>query len=269
MSKNCRNGCVKVGDTEMYFAAFGSGEKKLIVLPGLSDGLATVKGKALLLVGPYKKFWKNYTVYMFSRKNKMPEDYTIRQMAEDQVKAIKALGIEKTSVLGVSQGGMISQYIAIDYPEVVEKLILGVTAPYANDTVKAAVGGWIEMAKKKDHVSLMVDTAEKMYSDAYLKKNRKYFPLMALFTKPKDFERFLINANVILSFDARAELNKITCPTLILSGDDDNTVGNDAPYELHKGIKKSELFIYNGLGHSAFMEGKDFYERVYNFCERE
>ena len=269
MSNNCRNGCVKLGDTEMYYAAFGSGEKKLIVLPGLSDGLATVKGKAFILAGPYKKFMKNYTVYMFSRKNKMPENYTIRQMAEDQVKAIKALGIEKTSVLGVSQGGMISQYIAIDYPEVVEKLILGVTTPYANDVVKAAVGSWIEMAEKKDHVSLMVDTAEKMYSKAYLEKYRKFFPLMALFTKPKDYERFLRNANAIMSFDARAELNKITCPTLILSGDDDNTVGNEAPYELQKGITKSELFIYKGLGHSAFEEGKDFYERVYNFCERD
>ena len=77
------------------------------------------------------------------------------------------------------------------------------------------------------------------------------------------------NANAIMSFDARAELNKITCPTLILSGDDDNTVGNEAPYELQKGITKSELFIYKGLGHSAFEEGKDFYERVYNFCERD
>ena len=43
MSNNCRNGCVKLGDTEMYYVAFGSGEKTLIVLPGLSDGLATVK----------------------------------------------------------------------------------------------------------------------------------------------------------------------------------------------------------------------------------
>ena len=45
MSRNYRNGCVKLGDTKMYYAAFGSGEKNLIVLPGLSDGLSTVKGK--------------------------------------------------------------------------------------------------------------------------------------------------------------------------------------------------------------------------------
>ncbi len=268
MFKKLKNGTVNLGDTEMYYVSFGSGAKNLIVLPGLSDGLSTVKGMALLLYPPYKKFLKNYTVYMFSRKNKMPEGYSIRNMAEDQVRALKVLGIEKTSVLGVSQGGMLSQYIAITHPEVVEKLVLGVTAPYANEIVKSAVSSWIKMAENGDHISLMVDTAEKMYTEKYLSKNRKFFPIMARFTKPKSYERFLRNANAILNFDARPELSKITCPTLILSGDDDNTVGNDAPYELKNGILNSELFIYKGIGHSAFEEGKDFYDRVYEFCER-
>lgn len=41
-----KNGYVTIDDTDMYYVAFGTGEKKLVVLPGLSDGLATVKGKA-------------------------------------------------------------------------------------------------------------------------------------------------------------------------------------------------------------------------------
>ena len=268
MAKNLKNGCVKLDDTEMYYVSFGTGSKNLIVLPGLSDGLSTVKGMAFLLYPPYRKFLKNYTVYIFSRKNRMPEGYSIWDMAQDQVLALKVLGIVKTNVLGVSQGGMISQCIAITHPEVVEKLILGVTAPYANEVAKSAVSSWIEMAERGDHVSLMVDTAEKMYTEKYLSKNRIFFPIMARFTKPKSYERFLRNANAILRFDARPELNKITCPTLILSGDDDNTVGNDAPYELKNGIINSELFIYKGIGHSAFEEGKDFYDKVYDFCER-
>ncbi|MCR4941011.1 MAG: alpha/beta hydrolase [Treponemataceae bacterium] len=262
------NGHVQLEDTEMYYVAFGQGQKKLVILPGLSDGLTTVKGKAFLLSGPYKRFLKDYTVFMFSRKNKMPEGYTIRQMAQDQVKAMKLLGIEKACILGVSQGGMISQYIAIDFPEVVEKLVLTVTVPYANDIVTKAVSSWIEMAEKGDHLSLMVDTAEKMYSQAYLEKKRKLFPLIARFTKPKSYERFLRNAKAILQFDARQELCKITCPTLIVAGDDDNTVGNDSPYQLKEGIKKSQLFIYKGLGHAAFEEGKGFYDMLYDFCEK-
>ncbi len=262
-----KNGRVVIKDTDMYYVSFGYGSKNLIVLPGLSDGLTTVKGKALFLKAPYKRFQNEYTVYMFSRKNNMPEDYTIRQMAEDQALAMKVLGIGRAAVLGVSQGGMVAQYLAIDYPELVEKLILTVTAPYANDIVKDAVGSWIGMAKQGDHVRLMVDTAERMYSKAYLDKNRKLFPVIARFTKPASYERFFRNAYAIMEFDAREELSKICCPTLIIAGDDDNTVGNDAPYELNDRIPDSKVYIYHGLGYGAFEEAKDFYDRVYEFCE--
>ncbi len=262
-----RNGCVKIGDTEMYYVSFGRGDRSLVVLPGLSDGLATVKCKALILSAPYKRFLKKYRVYMFSRKNRMPEGYSIRDMAKDQALAMKSLGIEKASVLGVSQGGMIAQYLAIDFPQMVEKLVLAVTAPYANETVKDAVQSWIGFAEKGDHLSLMVDTAEKMYSKAYLDKNRRLFPLVARFTKPKSYERFFSNAYAILGFDAREDLGKISCPCLIIAGSDDHTVGNEAAHELSKLIKDSKVHIYEGLGHGAFEEARDFYDRVHEFCE--
>ena len=263
-----KNGCVSIDNTEMYYVSFGSGRKKLVVLPGLSDGLATVKGKAWILSPPYKKFFQDFTVYMFSRKDKMPDGYTIRNMANDQVLAMKRLGIEQAYVLGVSQGGMIAQYMAADHPEAVKKLILAVTAPNANDVVKEVVSAWIDTANRRDHKALMVDTAEKMYSENYLRKNRRFFPLLALFTKPSSYDRFLKNASAILNFDARSALSRISCPTLIIAGDDDNTVGNEAPYELNKGFAKSELYIYQGLGHGVFEEAKDFYDRVFAFCDQ-
>lgn len=263
-----KNGCVTVGDTDMYYVSFGNGKKNLVVLPGLSDGLATVKGKAGILSLPYHKFFQTYTVYLFSRKNRMPEGYTIREMAHDQVLALKNLGIDQIYLLGVSQGGMIAQYIAIDHPEIVTKLILVVTAPNANAVVKEAVSGWIDMAQRGDHKSLMVDTAEKMYSEHYLQKNRKVFPLLAGFTKPSSYDRFLKNSFAILDFDSRRELSKISCPTMILAGSDDHTVGTDAGPDLNKAIAGSELFVYDGLGHGAFEEAKDFYDRVLAFCNR-
>ena len=263
-----KNGRVAVGDTEMYYAAFGKGGRKLVVFPGLSDGLATVKGKAFLLSVPYRKYLKDWTVYLFSRKNDMPEGYTIRDMAEDQVRAMESLGIGRACVAGVSQGGMIAQHMAAAHPEAVEKLVLAVTAPYPNETVKGAVSSWISMAKEGAHASLMADTAEKTYSKVYLEKNRKLLRLAARFTKPKDYGRFLRNAYAILGFDARDELAKITAPTLIIAGDDDNTVGNEAPYELRDGIAGSELHVYHGLGHGLFEEAKDFYDRIFAFCEK-
>jgi pimeloyl-ACP methyl ester carboxylesterase len=263
-----KNGSVAIGDTEMYYAAFGSGERKLVVLPGLSDGLATVKGKAWILSPPYRRFLRDYTVFLFSRKNRMPEGYAIEDMADDQVRAMETLGLGRAYVMGVSQGGMIAQCVAIRHPGIVEKLILAVTAPSANDVVKGAVTGWIGMANRGDHVALMVDTAGKMYSAEYLEKHGKLFPRLARLTRPASYDRFLKNAYAILGFDASGELAKIKAPTLILAGGDDKTVGNDAARELHDGIAGSELYVYEGLGHGAFEEAKDFYDRVLAFCDR-
>ena len=262
------NGCVTLDDTEMYYVSFGKGDKNLVVLPGLSDGLATVKGKAGILSASYRRFFPDYTVYMFSRKNRMPDGYTNREMAEDQIRAMKELGIGQACVLGVSQGGMIAQYMAIDHPEAVTKLILAVTAANANPVVKEAVSLWIEQAERGDHTALMVDTAERMYSEGYLRKNRKLFPLIAKFTKPSSYDRFLKNSRAILGFDSRDELARIRCPVLILAGSEDHTVGADAGYELNRAIPGSELFVYAGLGHGVFEEAKDFYDRVLEFCDR-
>ena len=261
-----KNGSVVIDHTDMYYVSFGAGAKNLVILPGLSDGLATVRGKALVLAAPYRKYFQDYTIYMFSRKNEMPDHYSIRDMAEDQIQAMKKLGIEQACLLGVSQGGMIAQYMVIDHPEMITRLLLAVTAPNANPVIQDTVSGWIDLARRGDHTALMVDTAEKMYSEKYLRKNRKYFPLLARFTKPRDYDRFLKNAQAILEFDCRSELSKISCPTLIIAGSDDHVIGNDAAAQLHQSIAGSELYVYEGLGHGAYEEAKDFYDRVQKFC---
>ena len=49
-----RNGSVCIDDTDMDYVSFGKGNNTLIMLPGLADGLATVKGMALTLLGVLK-----------------------------------------------------------------------------------------------------------------------------------------------------------------------------------------------------------------------
>ena len=265
MTAENNNGCVRIGDTGMYYVSFGKGTRNLVALPGLSDGLATVKGKAWILSRPYRKYLQDYTVYMFSRKNDMPEGYSIRDMAEDQALAMRELGIDQACVLGVSQGGMIAQFLAVDHPEMTAKLILAVTAPNANPVLTENVSAWIGMAKRGDHRALMTDTAQKIYSEPYFRKYRAFLPLVARLTKPSSCDRFLKNALAILRFDARSELPKISCPTLIIAGSDDRAVGKDAAYRLKEAISDSELFVYEGLGHGAYEEAEDFYDRVFAF----
>ena len=262
---NAKNGRISLNGGTMPYVSFGSGPKKLVILPGLSDGLATVAGKALLLAKPYAPYFRDFTVYMFSRRDPLPDDHTIRDMAADQAAAIKELGVERASVLGVSEGGMIAQYLAIDHPELVEKLILAVTAPAVNDVILSCVPGWMDMARRKDHKALMIDTAERSYSPAYLKKYRKMYPLLSFVGRPRTYDRFLANAQATLSFDAAADLPQIACPTLILGGEEDRIVGPAASRALADLIPHSTLHLYPGLGHAAYEESKDFNERVFGF----
>lgn len=265
---NAKNGTVPIGNTEMSYVSFGSGDKVLILLPGLSDGLTTVKGKALLLATPYKMFFTEYTVFMFSRKDELPDTYSIREMADDQAEAMRKLGIEKASVLGVSEGGMIAQYLAIDHADLIERLVIAVSAPNANDILQSVVGQWIQFAEQQNHKQLMISTAEKSYSDEYLKRYRKMYPVIGWIGKPKTYHRFLVNANAILHFDCFDELKKITCSTLIIGGKTDKVVGSAASYTMHEQIKGSELYMYEKYGHAAYEEANDFNKRVYDFLRR-
>lgn len=260
-----KNGSVRIDDTDMDYISFGKGKSTLIMLPGLGDGLTTVKGMAIPMAIAYRMYAKDYKVYIFSRKNDLVEGYSTRDMAGDQAKALKALDIDKASVLGVSQGGMIAQYLAIDYPELVEKLVLAVTSSKQNTLIQNVIRKWILLAEQKKHKDLMIDIAEKSYSERYLKKYRLLYPILGKVGKPKDYNRFFIQAKSCMSHNSYMELDKILCPTLVIGGDCDRIVGSDASRELADRIKGCELFIYNRLGHAAYEEAKDFNKRVLDY----
>jgi pimeloyl-ACP methyl ester carboxylesterase len=113
----------------------------------------------------------------------------------------------------------------------------------------------------------MIDVIEKNYSPKYLANYRKLYPVIGFIGKPSDYRRFLTNANAILQFDILHDLKNITCPTLIVGGEEDKVVGIQSSYEMNEQIAGSELYVYPGLGHACFEESKDFNQRVFDFLE--
>lgn len=65
---------------------------------------------------------------------------------------------------------MIAQYLAISHADLIYRLVIAVSAPNANDTVRSVVESWIDLAKLQNHKQLMINVAEKSYSESYLKK---------------------------------------------------------------------------------------------------
>lgn len=268
MINNAINGVLKIDGTDMDYISFGKESKYLIVIPGLGDGLKTVKGLALPLSVMYKSFTAKYTVFSFSRKNDLAEGYSTRDMAADIAKAMELLDIPKADILGVSQGGMISQYLAIDFPDKVNKLVLAVTCSKSNDTLEHTVGSWIKMAESGDCKSIFGDMIDKIYSERYQKRNRLFLPFMNIFGKPKDLGRFIIMAKACITHNSWCELEKIKCPALIIGGKCDKIVTGKASEELAEKIPENEIFMYDDLGHGAYEEAKDFNSRVLDFLNK-
>ena len=88
MFYHAKNGNLGIDDTNMDYISFGNGKKILIMIPGLGDGLKTAKGMAIPFAILYRSFAKDYKVYVFSRKNRLEEGYTTRDMAKDVHKAM-------------------------------------------------------------------------------------------------------------------------------------------------------------------------------------
>lgn len=258
MLYQAKNGTVHLENTTMDYIRFGAGERVLIMLPGLGDGLRSVKGTALPMALMYREFCKDFTVYAFSRKNELPRDYATRDMARDQAEAMEALGISKADIFGVSMGGMIAQWLAIDYPEKVNRLILTVTCARPNPILEESVGEWVSLAEKGDHAGFMDSNLRRIYSEGYYRKNKWMVPIVGRLTKPKSYECFFIQARACLTHNAFERLGSIQAPTLVIGGEQDKALGADASREIAASIPGAGLKMYPRWGHGVYEEAKDF-----------
>ena len=262
MIYNAKEQTLKINDMEMDYITFGYGKKPLVMVQGLNTN--GIKGAAMSLAYMYRIFAKEYKVYLFDRKKEISENITVRELASDLATAMDALNITNADIFGVSQGGMIAQYLAIDRPDLVHKLVLAVTLSKNNDTVETVVTNWIHMTEQGDMKNLIIDMAIKMYSDSYIKKYKPFFPLLTILQKPKDIQRFIILAKSCLNCNSYEELHKIKCPVFVIGGTQDQVVSGEASEELAKKLS-CKIHMYEHLGHAAYEEAKDFNKKVYDF----
>lgn len=265
MFGNIKEGNIPIGESEMQYIVFGKGSRPLVILPGLSDGLRTVRGTGIILWYLYRKFAMAFQVWVFSRKNKLKSHMTTREMADEQAIAMDKLELNKACIMGISQGGMIAQWLAIDHPQKVDKMVFVVTISRRNNTIQSVIGHWIDLAEKKQYGKLAIDNMEKNYNENKIKKIRPFYWFIKKAMKPISKERFIIQANSCLTHNAYQELNKIKCPTLIIGGGSDKIIGGaEVQQEMAEAISRSKIIIYPELGHDAYTK-KDFHQIVLDF----
>lgn len=260
-------GIVSVNGFEMAYCKFGSGEKTFVIIPGISVQSVVAMGEAV--EGAYAVMKDEFTTYVFDRRKEVPSSYSIFDMADDTVKAMKELGLGKACIFGASQGGMIAMTIAIRYPELVEKLILGSTSAHVKQEQLTVIDKWIELAKRKEKRELMQSFAKEIYPSKVYEENKAFFDDMSKTVTDKELEKFIILAKAIHGFDISGELDKIQCPTLVLGDFEDAVLDSDASMEIAEKVEKVfgfKLYMYIGYGHAAFDTAPDYQKRIHDFC---
>ena len=252
-------------DKSMDYVTFGKGKQPLVIIPGLGDGVQTVKGKAHLFSLSYRLLAKRYKIYVFSRINELRKGYTTRDMAADLAEAMETLNLDTACVMGISQGGMIAQWLAVDFPERVQRLILAVTTANPSQLARERIEHWQKLSQSGNFKHLMLDIAQHSYTQKSYQKWRLLYNIMGRLGRIKDEKRIAIQSQSCLTHDSLEVLKEIQCPTLVIGALEDDVIGVDGSKELAKAISGCQLLILKHSGHALYEENKAFQEAVCGF----
>ena len=259
---------VECQDFAMEYFRFGTGARTLVILPGLS--VQSVMLSAEAVAAAYASFAEDYTIYVFDRRETLPETYSVLEMARDTAEAMKALGLKDTYLFGASQGGMMALVIAIEYPALVKKLVLGSTSAHVQPEQFQVIERWIALAEAADPVGLYLAFGEEIYPPAVFEQFHDALIAAGKTVTPEELRRFIILARGIEGFDVSDRVAEIQCPVLAIGVYEDAVLDADATMEIAEKLDPRpdfRLYLYMGYGHAAFDTAPDYRDRMRKFFE--
>lgn len=253
---------LKTDSFEMRYSKFGEGEKIFVIIPGIS--LKSVLNSEGAVIRQYKKIAANHTCYLFDRITKFPQEYSVKQMAEDTALAMQKLNIKNAVIFGTSQGGMIAQSIAINHPELVSKLILASTASKINEKAKNIFDSWVLYAKTKPVQELISLFVSDVYSEEFCETYKNALISILSDATEEEISRFTIMSDACLGLSTYDELEKIKCPAFVLGSRQDKLFDMQTQTELAQKLG-AQTFFYDNLSHGFYDEDRHFVEKILDF----
>ena len=183
--------------------------------------------------------------------------YDLSDMAKDAVSLMDALKIEKAHIIGASMGGMITQIIALDYPERVLSITPIMTSPGIQNESLSGPNEELLEALKKSFVFNLKGRVEDGVVEIYRQLTGSRFP----FDEQEFREKLkpviahgnnpfaLHGAAVGASPDRTTRLHEIKVPALIIHGTEDAILPLDHGIAVADGITDSKRMILEGVGH--------------------
>lgn len=251
-------------DIELYYESHGEGFP-LLFISGLSASTSTWEGQI-----PF--FKQHYRCIVFDNRGaglsgKPPGPYSMAKLAEDALRLLDRLFIEKALIFSVSMGGMIALELARIASDRLGSILLGCTH----------AGGKNRISPSPETVSLLMDdsglTREQLmhkqtplfFSERFRSEHSKtieeHYRLLLL---APDQPLFALQAQLmaISTFDCTDALEQIDNPALVVTGTEDVLIPPANSTYLTAHLPNSELIVIPGAGHALHVECRDFLNRA-------
>jgi pimeloyl-ACP methyl ester carboxylesterase len=258
---------VKAGDINMYYDSWGSGFPLVLLM-----GLACPGGLWLYQVG---EFSQKYRVICpdnrgVGRSDKPAVDYSIEMFADDTANLLRALGIGKAHVLGMSMGGAIAQQMALRHPEMVEKLVLACTLSETSPYGERILDIWRRVAEGAGMDTLRTIVVTEALTPRFFTEHPEVVDeVERVFAQhPQPLDAYLRQNRAVARHRTTELLPRIKATTLVLSGDRDTATPVGAARIIARSIPNARQVVMPRLGHGFMWEAPHaFNQEVLSFLE--
>ncbi len=180
-----------------------------------------------------------------------PVDFTTRTLAADVADLLATLELQTLDVYGTSMGGRVAQWLAVDHPDRVRRLVLGCTTPGGPRGVERSQEVRRRLAVT-DPVAAREAVADLMYTPGWRATHPgPYATLGDPAISPLSARRHL---RASARHDAYEVLSRIAVPTLVLHGTDDEFAPVVNARLIADRIPDAMLRLFEGARHAYFEE---------------
>lgn len=197
-----------------------------------------------------------------------PGPYDLSRMAQDAIEVLDAAGVERVHVMGASMGGIIAQIIGVLHPKRVRSLTLACTACHHHDWRRELLQEWADVVSARGMGALTEDGMRWLIGPRLQRRFGVWLNVLARVLMQTRPEPFVAQVEAILNApdEMRHELQKITAPTLVITGSQDTLTPVGDAEELAELIPNSRLYVVRGVAHGLMAEAPNgFNDAVLRF----
>jgi pimeloyl-ACP methyl ester carboxylesterase len=189
---------------------------------------------------------------------------TVEDYAADIVDLLDALEIERAVIGGLSMGGYVTFALFRAAPERFAGVVLADTRPQADTPAgRDARRAMTELVRSQGVGAVAEQMLPKLLGDTTRRENPGIADLVRqviVGNSPNAIEGAL-NA-MRHRPDSTPDLARITCPTLVVVGEEDGLTPVADSQALHEAISRSHLVVIPGAGHLSSVEDADGFSRA-------